>query len=96
MGDILTQLQELLPYAEETTLNYYILQATQSFLNLTNQNAVPPNAYLVIISMVLELYNQMGYEGLSTSNTGGVSYTLQTNYSPRVMQQISQYRRIAW
>ena len=46
--------------------------------------------------MVLELYNQMGYEGLSNSNTGGVSYTLQTNYSPRVMQQISQYRRIAW
>lgn len=96
MPNILEELQELLPFAEETTLNYYILQATQSFLNLTNQPSVPPNAYLVIISMVLELYNTNGYEGLSSSNTGGVSYTLQTNYSPRVMQQISQYRRIAW
>ena len=96
MPNILEELQELLPFADETTLNYYILQATQSFLNLTNQPSVPPNAYLVIISMVLELYNTNGYEGLSSSNTGGVSYTLQTNYSPRVMQQISQYRRIAW
>lgn len=96
MNNILEQLQGLLPYAETTTLNYYILQATQSFLNLTHLSAVPTNAYLTITMMAHELYNLNGYEGLSASNTSGISYSLLTDYSPRVQAQISTFRRISW
>lgn len=94
--DILQTLKGLLPYAEETTLNYYILQATNNFLNMTNLTAVPANASTVIVDMVLEAINLVGYEGLLNTNLSGVSYGINIDYSPKILAQISNFRVWAW
>ena len=94
--NILQTLKGLLPYAEETTLNYYILKATNNFLNMTNLPAVPPQASTVIVDMVLEAVNLIGYEGLSNTNLSGVSYGINIDYSPKILAQISIFRVWAW
>lgn len=94
--DIFTTLVGLLPDVSGEVLQYYILQATNYFLNSTNLKAVPPNAYTVIINMVLEDVNTIGYEGLQNTNLSGVAYQFNANYSPKILSQIGQVRRIAW
>lgn len=96
MNNILNTLVELLPDVSEKVLQYYILQATNYFLTTTSLTAVPPNAYTVIINMVLEDVNIRGYEGLQNTNLSGVAYAFNANYSPKILKQIGQFRAITW
>lgn len=96
MDNILTTLVGLVPNISEEVLHYYILQATNYFLTCTHLPSVPSEAYTVIINMVLEDVNTMGYEGLQTTNLSGVRYEFSPDYSPKILKQIGQFRAITW
>lgn len=94
--DILTTVQELLPYQEETTLNYFINQAKQDFLNLTNLSEVPSNANYIIVQMVLIYVNKFGNEGISNYSTGGVKYNFASSLPDTLFLQIGNFTTLSW
>lgn len=94
--DILTTLQALRPDVSEPVLNYYIQQATNFFLTQTNLTAVPSTANTLIIDIVLQDVNTMGYEGLENTNMSGVSYAFSNQYSEKIWAQIAQFRKLVW
>ena len=94
--DILTTIQGLLPYAEENTINYFIEQATQDFLNLANITEVPTEANYIVVQMVLIYINKFGNEGISNYSTSGVKYTFAQTLPVELLSQIGNFTCITW
>jgi hypothetical protein len=94
--DILSAIQELLPYQPESTLKYFINQAQQDFLNLSSLNEIPENANYIIIQMVLIYANRFGNEGIKSMSTGGVKYQFIDALPPELFLQIGNLTTLTW
>lgn len=92
--DILDKLKLLIPNASDEVLSLLIDLAkdfTINYCNLSEYNTALDN---VVLKMVSEDFNKLGYEGISSKSFSGISESYTTDYSGEIYKLLNKHRRL--
>ena len=78
---------------QDELLNALIDLCEQEALDYTHRTMATELSY-VVISMVVERYNKLGSEGITSRSFSGVSESITDNYSEAVIHQLNLKRKI--
>lgn len=90
--EILDKIKLLLPNANDDILSLLIDLAKDfsiNYCNLSEYNTALDN---IIVKMVLEDFNKLGSEGISSKSFSGVSESYTTDYSAEIYKMLNKHR----
>ena len=80
--------------SKDALLGELIENATEFALNYTNNASAMPSLKGTIVAMVVQDYNRMGTEGLTSENYSGVSFGYIDGYDDNIMKQLKKFRKV--
>lgn len=70
-----------------------IVQAEEEFLDYTGRITIPTAAEKLIDKMVVENFNHIGAEGISSQGYSNISESFVDGYSANIIKQLQRYRK---
>lgn len=78
---------------EDNTLNALLETATDTILDYIGRDELPPRLESVVVQYAVILFNQMGAEGESSRDEGGVSQSFINDLPPAMLRRLNNYPR---
>ncbi len=80
--------------SKDAVLTILIEDAQAFVLDYCNIDTYSVSLDGIVIKMVLESYNKLGAEGVTSKNYSGISESYTNDYSPFIYKQLNKHRRI--
>lgn len=80
--------------SKDALLGELIENAEEFALNYTNNASAMDSLKGTIIAMVIQDYNRMGTEGLTSENYSGVSFGYIDGYDENIMKSLKKFRKV--
>lgn len=94
MGTILEYVMLMNSKISNEVATGLIAICSSEFMMRTNQRVIPMAANGLVARMVIEKYNRLGVEGLSSHSLGAASETFNEDYSSDVLAGIYSFRKL--
>lgn len=80
--------------ADEDTLEVLIELCKEDAVNYCNLSEYIEDLDNIVVRMVIEKYNKLGFEGLSQQSTSAVSNSFIESYSTEILSALTKFRKI--